>query len=205
MEINTLLYFLMSSVIITIVPGPDNMYLLALSLGSGVRQGLALTCGLASGVIFHTTLVILGVAVLLQQSPLALQLIKYIGAAYLLYLAWKAFHTTGELHVEGTASKQQFFNIYRRGVLMNTLNPKVLLFFLAYLPQFVSMNDPDMGWHFALLGLIFSLQTLVIFGLIAIGAGKIHDFILSIKNFNRIMGIIQGRLLVLIAGAILLM
>ena len=107
--------------------------------------------------------------------------------------------------MEGTASKQQFFNIYRRGVLMNALNPKVLLFFLAYLPQFVSMNDPDMGWHFALLGLIFSLQTLVIFGLIAIGAGKIHDFILSIKNFNRIMGIIQGCLLVLIAAAILLM
>ena len=99
MEINTLFYFLTASVILTLAPGPDNMYLLAKSLASGARSGVALSAGLASGIVFHTTLVILGVAALLQSSPLAFTVLKFVGAAYLLYLAGKAFREHGELQL----------------------------------------------------------------------------------------------------------
>ena len=204
MDLGTILYFLVSSVIITLAPGPDNMYLLATSLASGAKCGVFLTMGLASGIVFHTTLVIIGVAALLQESPILLQIVKYVGAAYLLYIAWQAFHAKGELELTNQTEKKSYGQLYRRGVLMNALNPKVLLFFLAFLPQFVNMQDPQVSWHIGMLGIIFSIQAFCIFSLIALAAGKIHNYVLGLKNFNQIMGILQGIILLIIAGAIVI-
>jgi threonine/homoserine/homoserine lactone efflux protein len=204
MEINTLFYFLTASVILTLAPGPDNMYLLAKSLASGARSGVALSAGLASGIVFHTTLVILGVAALLQSSPLAFTVLKFVGAAYLLYLAGKAFREHGELQLGEAGEGAPYLAIYRRGVLMNVLNPKVLLFFLAFLPQFVDTASEQVGWHIAMLGAVFALQAFAIFSLIALCAGRVRSFILGCKNINRILGIIQGVVLTAIALAILL-
>lgn len=204
MEIDTLLYFLTASVLLTLAPGPDNMYLLAKSLASGARSGVALSAGLASGIVFHTGLVILGVAALIQSSPLAFASLKFIGAGYLLYLAWKAFHETGELQMGQAEASSSYGGVYRRGVLMNILNPKVLLFFLAFLPQFVNTESPDLAWHIAMLGAVFALQAFVIFSFLALCAGKVRNFILGCKNINRILGIVQGVVLTVIALAILL-
>lgn len=207
MELTTLLYFLIASVLLTLAPGPDIMYLLAKSLADGTKAGISLALGLTTGLIFHTTLVIIGVAAIIQQSPLAFATLKYIGAAYLLYLAWGAFHAQGNLKlnaVNNSTSSTSFFKLYRRGLIMNVLNPKVLLFFLAFLPQFVNLNSDSVSLQIAFLGFIFGLQTLIIFSLVAICAGKVRDYILNVKNFNKIMGYIQGIVLLFISLALII-
>lgn len=204
MDLSTFLYFLIASMLLTIAPGPDIMYLLAKSLADGARSGISLALGLTTGLIFHTTLVIIGVAAIIQQSPLAFAILKYAGAAYLLYLAWGAFHAQGNLKLNAVNKSGSYFKLYRRGVIMNVLNPKVLLFFLAFLPQFVNLNSNSVSLQIAFLGFIFGLQTLVIFSLVAICAGKVRDYILNIKNFNKIMGYIQGIVLLLISLALII-
>ncbi|OUO40789.1 threonine transporter RhtB [Megamonas hypermegale] len=204
MDLSTFLYFLIASMLLTIAPGPDIMYLLAKSLADGARSGISLALGLTTGLIFHTSLVIIGVAAIIQQSPLAFAILKYAGAAYLLYLAWGAFHAQGNLKLNAVNKSGSYFKLYRRGVIMNVLNPKVLLFFLAFLPQFVDLNSDSVSLQIAFLGFIFGLQTLVIFSLVAICAGKVRDYILNIKNFNKIMGYIQGIVLLLISLALII-
>lgn len=204
MELSTFLYFLIASVLLTLAPGPDIMYLLAKSLADGARSGIALALGLCTGLIFHTTLVIIGVAAIIQQSPLAFAALKYVGAAYLLYLAWGAFHAQGDLKLNTVNKSNSYFKLYRRGVIMNILNPKVLLFFLAFLPQFVNLDSDSVSLQIAFLGFVFGLQTLIVFSLVAICAGKVRDYILNIKNFNKIMGYVQGIVLLFISIALVI-
>lgn len=204
MELSTFLYFLIASILLTLAPGPDIMYLLAKSLADGARSGISLALGLCTGLIFHTTLVIIGVAALIQQSPVAFAALKYLGAAYLLYLAWGAFHAQGDLKLNAVNKSSSFFKLYRRGVIMNVLNPKVLLFFLAFLPQFVNLNSDSVSLQIAFLGFVFGLQTLIIFSLVAVCAGKVRDYILNIKNFNKIMGYLQGFVLLFISIALVI-
>lgn len=203
MEINTFIYFLTASVLITLAPGPDNMYLLAKSLASGAKSGVALSGGLASGIVFHTGLVMLGVAALIKASPLAFMALKFVGAGYLLYLAWQAFHEQGDLELGQDSDALAYGALYRRGILMIVLNPKVLLFFLAFLPQFVDTGSEQMALHIALLGAVFALQAFIIFALIAICAGKVRRFISRTRNLNHILGVVQGIVLVIIAAAII--
>ena len=204
MDISTIGYFLIASILLTIAPGPDIMYLLAKSLADGTKSGTYLALGLTTGLIFHTTLVILGVATLIQQSPLAFSILKYIGATYLLYLAWGAFHAQGKLNLTTVNNTTSFFSLYRRGLIMNVLNPKVLLFFLAFLPQFINLALDNVSFQIATLGFIFALQTLIIFSLVAICAGRVRDYILNVKNFNKIMGYIQGIVLLFISLALII-
>lgn len=204
MELTTILYFLIASILLTLAPGPDIMYLLAKSLADGTKAGISLSLGLTTGLIFHTTLVIIGVAAIIQQSPFAFAILKYIGATYLLYLAWGAFHSQGNLKLNAVNNSSSFFKLYRRGLIMNVLNPKVLLFFLAFLPQFVNLNSDSVSLQIAFLGFIFGLQTLIIFSLVAICAGKVRDYILNITNFNKIMGYIQGIVLLFISLALII-
>lgn len=204
MELTTILYFLIASILLTLAPGPDIMYLLAKSLADGTKAGISLSLGLTTGLIFHTTLVIIGVAAIIQQSPLAFTILKYIGATYLLYLAWGTFHSQGNLKLNAVNNTTSFFKLYRRGLIMNVLNPKVLLFFLAFLPQFVNLNSDSVSLQIAFLGFIFGLQTLIIFSLVAICAGKVRDYILNITNFNKIMGYIQGIVLLFISLALII-
>ena len=203
MELNTVIYFLTASVLLTLAPGPDNMYLLAKSLASGAKSGVALSGGLASGIVFHTGLVMLGAAALIKASPFAFMTLKFVGAGYLLYLAWQAFHEQGDLELGQNNDTLAYGALYRRGVLMNILNPKVLLFFLAFLPQFVDTGSEQLALQIALLGAVFALQAFVIFALIAICAGRVRAFISKTRNLNRILGVVQGVVLVAIAGAIL--
>ncbi len=203
MDIATLSYFLLASVLLTLAPGPDVMYLLAKSLADGARCGVALAGGLASGVVVHTTLVILGVAALIQSSPLALSVLKYGGALYLIYLAWGAFHDNSELRLASAGPSERLPALYRRGVLMNVLNPKVLLFFLTFLPQFVSADAENVGCQIALLGFLFSAQAFLVFSFIALCADRLRRVLLRKKGVGRILNIVQGVVLLLIAALLL--
>ena len=205
MDATTFAYFLTASVLLTLAPGPDILYLLTKSLSDGAKAGIILACGLASGIVFHTTLVMIGVAALIKSSAAALTLLKVFGAAYLLMLAvgaFKAARVGKKISMTRSDSKQSSAALYRRGVLMNVLNPKVLLFFLAFLPQFVGTGDVRLTIIF--LGVTFALQALIIFSGVAICAGRVRNLILRRKNFGRLMNFVEAAVLTIIAAGLIL-
>lgn len=203
----TIFYFLVTSILCTLSPGPDIFYVLTLSLSQGTRRGIALACGLSSGVLVHTTLVYLGVAAFIQTSPVAFACLKYAGALYLIFLAYKAFTSPTAVNLENISIQQKsFFKFYRQGILMNVLNPKVLLFFLALFPQFIQFNAST-GKQIFFLGFLFALQANIIFSLLATFAGKIRQQIFQ-KNSQKIFKILQkleGVILAIIALALFFM
>ena len=200
LEVTTFGYFLTASILLTLAPGPDILYVIAKSLSDGARAGIVLACGLVSGIFFHTMLVMLGVAALISSSPAALTALKYFGAAYLLYLAYGAFGATGKLKIGRAESDQSAAALYRRGVLMNVLNPKVLLFFLAFLPQFIVTGaDRSTSAQIVLLGLVFAAQALIIFSIVSMCAARLRQVILKRKNLGAIFGKLEGWVLVIIA------
>lgn len=202
MESTTFFYFLTASILLTVAPGPDNLYLLTKSLSAGAKAGIILSAGLVSGIIFHTFLVMVGVAAIIQNSPFAMNLLKIFGATYLLFLAYKSFQAARmnkKISMQKSDSQGNFFELYRRGVLMNVLNPKVLLFFLAFLPQFVDLSSDSVSLQIIFLGVTFAVQGFIIFSALAIFAGHVRKFILQKKNLGQIFNFIEAAVLSLIA------
>lgn len=205
MDLANYLSFLGAAILLTLAPGPDNMYILTKSLSAGPRQGVTLAMGLATGPLWHTLLVMAGVAAFIQSSPASFIVLKYCGAAYLLYLSYGAFRSKGaSIKAGDVVDKSESFALYKRGFkrgfLMNASNPKVLLFFLAILPQFVQPNgflSPSL--QIGLLGLTFSIQAAILFSIAAICAGQLKDTLIRHESFPLIMSRVEGTLLLLIA------
>lgn len=205
MEGATLMYFVTASVLLTLAPGPDILYVITKSLSEGAKSGIVLASGLVSGIAFHTALVMFGVAALISSSPTALLILKYIGAAYLLFLALGALRSSAQLKFGRADAAQSMKALYKRGVLMNVLNPKVLLFFLAFLPQFVSVDgglSPSL--QILMLGLIFAVQALAVFSIVSMCAARLRRIILRQKNIGAIFGKVEGAVLTLIAVGLLI-
>lgn len=205
MEGATFIYFLTASILLTLAPGPDILYLLTKSLSDGAKSGIILACGLVSGIVFHTTLVMIGVAALIKSSMTAMLMLKIFGAAYLLFLAFGAFKSARagkKISLSGAGAKNSLTSLYKRGVLMNVLNPKVLLFFLAFLPQFVDLEGSSLQILF--LGVVFAAQALIIFSVIAIFAGRVRKLILRKKNIGQILNFTEAAVLTLIAVGLIL-
>ncbi|MCK9172401.1 MAG: LysE family translocator [Desulfuromonas sp.] len=166
--------FLLAAVLLTLAPGPDNLYVLTLGVTRGRREALWTAWGLCSGISLHTLAAALGASAIFHSSALAFGLLKYLGAAYLLYLAWQAWRAPALQPPAGLASRPDETGavasamvLWRRGLLMNVLNPKVSLFFLAFLPQFVTPGGLPLALQMLLLGLLFMLQALLLFGALA--------------------------------------
>ena len=205
MESSIFLYFLTASILLTLAPGPDILYLLTKSLSDGAKSGIILACGLVSGIVFHTTLVMVGVAALIKSSATAMLLLKIFGATYLFFLAFGAFKSARNGKKISLSRADKNFSaaaLYKRGVLMNVLNPKVLLFFLAFLPQFVDLNGSSLQILF--LGVVFAIQALIIFSFVAIFAGKVRNLILRKKNIGQILNFVEAAVLTLIALTLIL-
>ena len=197
-----MIYFLTASILLTLAPGPDILYLLTKSLADGAKSGIILACGLVSGIVFHTTLVMVGVAALIKSSATALLLLKIFGAAYLLFLAFGAFKSARagkKLSLSKSGAKSSAAALYKRGVLMNVLNPKVLLFFLAFLPQFVDLSQGGASLRILFLGVVFAAQALIIFSIVAMFAGRVRNLILRKKNIGQILNFVEAVVLALIA------
>lgn len=207
MESQTFLYFLTASILLTLAPGPDILYLLTKSLSDGAKAGIILACGLVSGIVFHTTLVMVGVAAFIKSSTMAMLLLKIFGAAYLLFLAFGAFKSARAKKSFSLSREGRKFSstaLYKRGVLMNVLNPKVLLFFLAFLPQFVNLSSPGASLMILFLGVVFAAQALVIFSIVALFAGRVRKLILRKKNIGQILNFVEAAVLTLIALTLIL-
>lgn len=165
--------FLVASALLTIAPGPDIVYVLTRGVAQGRAAGIAAALGFATGCIFHTLLAALGIAALIRSSELAFDVVRYAGAVYLAWIGIQALRHRAAFSMQGAGSAKGLGVIYRQSVLGNMMNPKVTLFFLAFLPQFVDARAGHAGLQMAILGAIFMVQTAVIFGAVAIFSGWI--------------------------------
>lgn len=173
----TALQFIVVAAVLAAVPGPDNVFVLMQSAIKGVRSGVAVTLGLCTGLIVHTTAVAFGAAAIFAASATAFTALKLIGAAYLLYLAWGAFRAkaSDDTVTDGTAETGA--SLYLRGVVMNITNPKVAIFFLAFFPQFVVPGNGPVPLQIFQLGLLFIATTFVVFGGVALAAGRLSGWL----------------------------
>jgi len=171
------LLFLATSIAITMAPGPDNLQVLARGMSQGRAAGLVAALGFAAGITFHTTLATLGIAALLRSSPIAFQAIKYAGAAYLIWIGIKALRSQG-LATAHERPAQPLWSVFRQSVFGNMLNPKVTLFFLVFLPQFIEPHGVQgVPVQMLELGVLFMLQTVVVFSLFGVCAGMIGGWL----------------------------
>ncbi|ACR30176.1 LysE family translocator [Burkholderia glumae] len=165
------LLFLAASIAITVAPGPDNLQVLARGISQGRAAGLVAALGFSAGVMFHTTLAAFGVAALLRSSPLAFHVLKLAGAGYLIWIGIKALRSQG-LAAAATRGPQPLATIFRQSVIGNLLNPKVTLFFVVFLPQFVDTHGAQpVSLQMLELGVLFMLQSAVVFSAFGLGAG----------------------------------
>jgi threonine/homoserine/homoserine lactone efflux protein len=165
--------FIVASALLTIAPGPDIVYVLTRGVSQGVRAGIAAALGFASGCVFHTALAALGIAAIIRSSPWAFDAVRYAGAAYLAWIGIQALRHRASFSMQAQRDVRALATIYRQSVVGNLLNPKVTLFFLAFLPQFVDREAGHAGLQMALLGAIFMVQTAIIFGAVAVFSGWI--------------------------------
>ncbi|MGK0407786.1 MAG: threonine/homoserine/homoserine lactone efflux protein [Roseivirga sp.] len=181
MDLNSFLTFLVAALTLTLLPGPDNMYVITESLSRGFKRGFSLSLGLASGVLVHTILTASGLAILIREWPALSWFIRLTGAAYLLYLAyqaWKEKPQSFQWRNSQNSSPKAFWTSYKKGFLMNVLNPKVTLFFLALLPQFISADSAWSSFYqMLLMGVTFMLQAALIFSLMAALASYFGSFL----------------------------
>lgn len=187
MELSNLIHFIAASVVLTLLPGPDILFVIAQSISQGRKAGIAIALGLCSGVTFHTLAAAMGISVILYQSSIAFHILKYAGAIYLLYLAWQAFRESNQplLVSDSSISKQNLFSLFKKGIFMNVLNPKVSLFFLAFLPQFVSPEAGNISVQMMILGLVFMLQAIIIFTAVAVLSGIIGNKWIANPRVNK--------------------
>ena len=171
-----LLAFLLAASLLTLSPGPDNLMVLSLGMSRGRKQGMAFGLGCALGCLSHTTLAAVGVSSLLMASPVAFTVLRVGGGLYLFWLGVQALRSRGGAHVPTDAPDQTAMQLLWRGVLANAINPKVMLFFLAFLPQFVDASQGDVPWQLAQLGVAFTVQAALLFGGLGYFAGTVGQW-----------------------------
>ncbi|NMC72832.1 MAG: LysE family translocator [Geobacteraceae bacterium] len=188
MTASTLFYFLGASVALTIAPGPDNTFVVAQGISRGRKAAIVTALGMCSGVSVHTTAAALGISALLYSSATAFQVLKFAGAGYLLFLAWKSLKEERILLPSSVSGERSSRLLFRRGFVMNVINPKVALFFLAFLPQFVSPGSGTAAAQMFILGLLFMAQAVVVFSVIGWLSGSIGDAVVKRPRIARWFG-----------------
>jgi len=170
-----LYYFVLATFALAISPGPDNIYVLTQSLSNGYKFGIATTAGLISGCIVHTSLLAFGMSAIIAASPAIFLSIKIAGALYLLYLAYKVWRTHAGIKLSAKANKRTYGQLFWQGVIMNLVNPKVIIFFLAFFPGFLWDLDGNTVFQFYVLGGVFMVTSFVVFSTFAVLAAKLAD------------------------------
>lgn len=186
MPFDMLFSFALIMVLLALSPGPDNLYVFMQSSLDRRMAGIWVTLGLCTGLMVHTLAALLGITVIFQTSELAFTLLKLLGAGYLLYLAWKIYQAGALPLGKGTVTPLSAGKLYQRGIWMNLTNPKVFLFFLALLPQFIKTDGYPVTQQVTILGGITILITLIIFSSIAILAGYAKHWIQSATIQHRL-------------------
>ena len=191
-----ILLFFISSLALTMMPGPDILFVINQSLEDR-RSGLLVAFGLCSGLIVHTLVLAFGLSAIIEQNNNVIIFFKYFGSAYLFYLAFQEFKKNRII------SERQKENFYLRGVYMNLINPKVLIFFLAYFPNFLFSDTISTSYQFIILGAIFILQALIIFAMVSLTSNRLIS-ILNVDANNKKIVYLKSFIFVLIGMSILL-
>ena len=182
-----LLVFILASLVLAITPGPDNLYVMMQSAVYGYKTGVFITLGLCTGLLMHTAAVALGLTLLLLSWPYILPLLKLFGASYLVYLSWQSYRAAdidiSLLNHEALTT----FQSYQRGIILNVSNPKVALFFLAFLPQFTNITQGGLLEQTLLLGGMFIAITVIVFTGIALIASSLSDFLIGSPRVQKVM------------------
>ena len=217
--------FFIAAIVIGVAPGPDNLFVLAQSATYGARAGFCVILGLCTGIALQTCLLVAGVSALIAASPTAFFVMQCLGAAYLLYLAYKSFQVragvvqldeSGETRDESDAGSEMrsanvgaegvglpLYRLYLRGIIMNMTNPKVIIFILSLIPPAVRLDRPiHPSLQTAIFGAEFILATMIVFGSIALLAGTVKKYLLNSPKANRNLNWFSGCVFVLLAVAL---
>ena len=176
------LAFMLTTLVIVATPGTGALFTIAAGLTRGARASVVAAVGCTIGIVPHMLAAIFGLAAILNASAIAFNGLKYLGVAYLLYLAWQAWQAwrdNSPLTVDGQEAQQSSWRVIRSAVLVNVLNPKLTIFFFAFLPQFVRPNEPDSVLHLLALSAVFMAVTLVIFTLYGVFAAGMRRHVIS--------------------------
>lgn len=196
-ELSNLYMFIITSFLLCIAPGPDNIYVLTQGMTKSKKAAIITTLGLCTGLIIHTSAAAFGISMIFKTSQIAFDIVKYLGVIYLLYIAYQVYkHRNEPLNLDTKASKKDLKALYFKGFLMNILNPKVSIFFLAFLPQFVSVQNGNVPLQMIVLGLIFMALTIILFSLIGIAGNLLSEKLLNNPKIVKYMNILTSFVLV---------
>jgi threonine/homoserine/homoserine lactone efflux protein len=171
--------FLVTSLIVIVSPGTGVLYTLAAGLARGSRASVVAAFGCTLGIVPHMAAAVMGLAALLHTSALAFQALKYLGVAYLLYMAWSALRQRGALRVQAEVGARSAMQVTVTAILINILNPKLSIFFLAFLPQFVTVDEPHPLARMLMLSFVFMLLTFIVFVGYGLFAASIRNHVIS--------------------------
>ena len=189
---STLIVFIAAAGALLIVPGPAVLYIVTRSIDQGRRAGIASVLGISVGTLFHVFAAALGLSAILMSSALAFDLVKYLGAAYLIYLGVRKLFSKEEEFLPQSVQKQRLSRIFRQGIIVNLLNPKVALFFLAFLPQFVNPTHGSVPLQMLLLGMILVTMGLFSDSMYALLAGTAGNWLKTNRQFLRAQKYVTG-------------
>lgn len=190
------LLFVTASLALLISPGPNVMYIMTRSIDQGRTAGLVSVVGVASATCFHILAAALGLSAILLSSALAFDIVKYVGAAYLIYLGIQKFRSRDEDDTEVSIQKQPLGKIYKQGLIISLLNPKTALFFFAFLPQFVDPSHGSVTAQIILLGLIFVMLGALTDGTYAIVSSLLSGWLRGNRRFKKVQRYVSGTVFV---------
>lgn len=192
--------FLVAALALNISPGPDMLYVISRSLEQGRRAGIVSALGIGTGTLVHTLITAVGLSAILLSMPVAYELIRYAGAAYLVFLGLRmlfARKSVGStIGSTGSTGHPSLRSVFRQGVATNVLNPKVALFFLAFLPQFVDQSKGAVAFQMVLLGLMFDTSGTTVNMIVATLAGHVSDMLLKRSGFSRVQSLLPAGILI---------
>lgn len=192
--------FIITTLVVVATPGTGAVYSIAEGLTRGIKGGIIAAFGCTLGIVPHMIAAIAGLAAILNASAVAFQSIKWLGVAYLLYLAWQTVRDTSALDVDEDAVPVAPWKVIRTAVLINLLNPKLTIFFYAFLPQFVPAGEPNGTWHMVWLSLVFMAVTFAVFATYAAFAATMQTKVLGRPKVMRWMRRTFAGTYVLLAG-----
>lgn len=198
--LTTIFTFIGASTLLIIAPGPDVIFVITQGIANGKKAGMLTALGLALGNSVHTLGATLGVSVVFKTSPIAFTIFKIAGAGYLFYLAYRALkHKNDKITINKNSVHKKTGKLIAKGFIMNVFNPKVALFFLAFLPQFTSPEKGSVPLQMVSLGTIFIILVIIIFGLFGYFSGHIGDWLLKKPNSSKYLNIVSACIFVAIA------
>ena len=185
MDLEILISFIIATATLAIAPGPDTMFVLIQSITYGKKQGIAIVCGLISGCLIHTTLVAFGLSSFIKSNAELLLVLKLFGVGYMLYLAYGAFKSTKVLNTDKQAVKRKsLWALFKQGFIMNVINPKVSIFFMAFFPAFLYSQTQSLVLQFYTLGFLFMLTSFIIFSMLVFFSSSVAFILKTNTRFE---------------------